>query len=67
MAKIIQFTGKFIAGNKYEEINLNSDCITTIDRATDKENQPVTCINITPNNSIYTKLSVEEVIKLVND
>lgn len=73
MAKIIQFTGKYIGGiNKYEEIYLNADQITFINKRKD-EGQDVTCISLATSSgtiagvSIYTKLSVEDVIKLIND
>ena len=67
MAKIIQFTGKYIKGNEYEELFINADCITSIVKTTDKKGDAVTLINIEPFNGIFTNQSIEEVIKLVND
>ena len=67
MAKIIQFTGMYIAGDKYEDVNLNADCITTIRKTENKQGEAVTAVNIEPRNTIYTKLSVAEVTKLINN
>ena len=67
MAKIIQFEGKYLTSDKYEEINLNADCITSIVSTNDRENKNVSCINLNSYNGIYTKLSIEEIVRLVND
>jgi len=71
MAKIIQFTGWYSTDKKEQKINLNADHITTITTVTEN-NTTVTCINIETYSShafapIHTKLSVDEVIKLINE
>ena len=72
MAKIIQLTGWYNTDKKEQRIIFNADHITTITTATEN-NVATTCINIesyNPNTfapSIYTKLSVVDVIKLIND
>ena len=77
MAKIIQFTGWYrsdvnVGGEiKERKININADHINTITAATE-DNITATrmdMISYHPSllgNSVFTKLSVEEVIKLIN-
>lgn len=71
MAKIIQLTGWYSTDKKEQKIIFNADHITNITTATEN-NATVTCINIESYNShsfapsIFTKLSVDEVIKLIN-
>jgi hypothetical protein len=71
MAKIIQFLGWYAKGQE-DVITINADYITTIDTETENGN-PVTCIRIfngsetTYAPSIYTKLSIEKIISLVNN
>jgi hypothetical protein len=72
MAKIIQLTGWSTTDKKERKIISNADHITTITTALEN-NATTTCINIesyNPNTfapSIYTKLSVDDVIKLINN
>lgn len=72
MAKIIQLNGWTSTDKKEQKIIFNADHITNITTAKEN-NATVTCINIesyNPNTfapSIYTKLSIDEVIKLINE
>jgi hypothetical protein len=72
MAKIIQLFGWYSTDKKEQKIIFNADHITTITTAIEN-NATTTCINIESYNlnifapSIYTKLSVDDVIKLIND
>ncbi|MBV6462568.1 MAG: hypothetical protein HJHJAOHD_02744 [Flavobacteriales bacterium] len=71
MAKIIQLNGWYSTDKKEQKIIFNADHIRTITTTTEN-NGTVTCINIESYNpdsyahSILTKLSVDEVIKLIN-
>ena len=72
MAKIIQLNGWYSTDKKEQKIIFNADHITTMTTSTEN-NATVTCINIESYNpdrfapSIYTKLSIDAVIKLINE
>jgi len=72
MAKIIQLNGWYSTDKKEQKIIFNADHISTITTTTEN-NATVTCINIESYNSdsyapsILTKMSIDEVIKLINE
>lgn len=71
MAKIIQLNGWYSTDKKEQKIIFNADHIRTITTTT-KNHATLTCINFERHHPelyapiILTKLSVDEVIKLIN-